>query len=324
MDRYIKLGEKLKNNEIVNLLFVSPNYGPVYPYSDVETSYFSKDKFNCHVKLITNDDISSIIDLFINSNDYDCIINMCDGYINNKDGIPGLNFMEELEKHNIPFTGADKRVFSISKYEIQQSKYTPKTIHVSEYLNDNSSINCLKFPLFIKPNNLGCSEHVDNNSVINSMDELNAQIQKISKFTNDIIIQEYIDGDEYTALVFKNRYNEIICLPPINIIFSNTQTNYLTNYIKIHDCDSIIYDYDVDKNISEEIKQHCIYVYEHLNLNSYVRMDVRNTTIIDINSYPEIFGPREEEDMNDVIIREFYNFDDFMYDILYDALRRSH
>ena len=68
--------------------------------------------------------------------------------------------------------------------------------------------------------------------------------------------------------------------------------------------------------------QKCITVYEELNLNSYVRIDIRSGLIIDVNSYPEIFSPVEEEDMNDVIIKKFYDFDEFLYDLLFDTVRR--
>jgi D-alanine-D-alanine ligase-like ATP-grasp enzyme len=321
MNKYNKLYNKLKNNEKINLLFVSPDYGDLYPFSKVETSYFSKDKFNCDLKLITNKDIPNILNLFLLSDEYDCVVNLCDGYIGNTDNIPGLNFLDELEKNNIPYTGANKRVFSLSKFDIQVSEYTPKSIHIKNYLENNLCIECFKFPLFVKPNNLGCSEHIDCDSLVKTREELDIQLQKILKFTDDIIIQEYINGYEYTALVFRDKYDEIICLSPIKLGFEKLSIDYLTNYTKINESDNITYEYDIDENIASEIKKRCVAVYKNLNLNSYVRMDIRNITIVDVNSYPEIFGPVDEEDMNDVIIRKFYDFDEFMYDMLYDSFR---
>lgn len=322
MIKYNKLRAKLQNNEIINLLFVSPNYGNTYPYSIVETNYFDKKRFKCDVKLITNDDIPAIINLFMMEDKYDCIVNLCDGYIDNKNNIPGVNFINELEKYQIPYTGSDARVFSLTKFDLGYCDDAPPSIHYSFYLKNKSCIDNLKFPLFVKPNNLGCSEFIDNDSVINSKCELETKLNLMTKFTTDIIIQEYIDGNEYTVLVFTDKRGEIICLNPIQIKFTNSNAKYLTNKIKLEEFDNIIYDFNVENAVMTKIKNICVNAYKKMDLNSYIRIDVRSDKIIDINPYPEIFGPEDEEDMNDVIIRKFYDFNDFLIDMLCDTVRR--
>ena len=94
----------------------------------------------------------------------------------------------------------------------------------------------------------------------------------------------------------------------------------MTEDIKNDLFDYVEYNYDIPNK--EEIKKNCINVYKDLKLNSYVRMDVRDTYIIDVNPYPEILGHPELENLADCIIQKFYNFDDFMIDILHDACQQ--
>ena len=316
MNKYEKLLKKLNNNERIKLLFVSPDYTGIYPYSHVETNYFSKEKYECDVRLIKNENIEEIIRI---SEEYDCIVNLCDGYMDNKYDIPNTNFIRRLEENGIPYTGGNERSYLISKADLIGKVPTPQSIHYEEYERNNDIIKEVRYPLFIKPNNLGCSELIDNNSVVNNKEELDNQLNKIIERTRDIIIQEYINGSEYTALVFRNKNGEIICLDPIEITFTN-DIKYLTNDIKVNSFDTVGYNFEIDEDKVEKIKEVCKYTYDKLNLNSYVRLDLRELYVIDVNAYPEIFGLEEEEDIADTIIRKFYDFDNFLLDMLYDSV----
>lgn len=315
--RYKNIINKLDNNEKLKLLFVSPDYKGTYPYSDVETSYFNKDKFECHVKFITNKEIPEIIEL---SKQYDCIINLCDGYLDNINDTPAVNFIEALENAGVPYTGSCSRVYKMSKADLRGKISTPNSVLLEEYLNNNDIINDLQFPLFIKPNNLGCSEHIDDTSVVYNNEELDNKLKWIQQYTTDVLIQEYINGGEYTAMLLRDKNGQVICLGPIQLKFA-TGAKYLTYDTKVNNFDDIIYEFDIKEEISEKIKKVCIEAYEKLEINSYVRMDLRDNYIVDINSYPELLGLVEEENIGDTIVKKYYSFDNFLTDILYDAAR---
>lgn len=309
MNHIKNLANKLKNKDKLKLLFITPNYQNLYMYYIVNTSWFDKNLYDCHVIYILNDDIDFAIELFKSKN-FDCVINLCDGYIGNKHNIPNTNLIEKLESNKIPYTGSSSRVYILSKSDLSISKHSPKIItNIQENLN---------YPLFIKPDNLGCSELVDDESIVFNKTELETQLLKF----NDVkyVIQEYIDDIETTVLIFRNKSNEIVCLDPIQIVLPNG-TKYLTHKTKLEDFDNVTYNFDV-KN-KQDIKNVCIDIYNELSLNSYVRIDLRGLKVIDINSYPEIFGSIEEETLADSIIKTFYNFDDFLLDIIYDGVNRS-
>ena len=323
MNKYEKLLYKLKKNLHLTLLFITPKYNNDAPYTNIDTSYFDKNKFTCDKKLISTDDIEEVIKI---SEEYDCIINLCDGYIDNKNKIPNVDIIEALEQNGIPYTGTNKHIYKLSKFDLIGKIKCPISVNYYELRSNKDLITYLKFPLFVKPNNLGFSELIDKNSIVRDREELEAQLNKILIVTDDIIIQEYIDGNEYTAFILRNKDGKIICLDPLHIKI-NSDVNYLTNEIKLNEytkknnIDTIVYDLNIDKNIKNNIKKICIDAYEKLNINSYVRMDLRDEYIIDVNPYPEIIGSVNEINLDTIIINHCYSYDDFLIDILYDATR---
>jgi D-alanine-D-alanine ligase-like ATP-grasp enzyme len=200
----------------------------------------------------------------------------------------------------------------LSKYDLSLVKNTPKSCKVYD--------GSIPFPLFVKANNLGCSEGIDEGSVVHNDNELNTQLEKLYKITKDVIIQEFIEGNEYTALVFRNKHGEVICLGPVHLQFINPKVTFFTNEVKRSDDFEFEYNYNIMDQ--ESLKQICIDVYNDLKLNSYIRMDLRNSLVVDVNPYPEILGNIEYEEMSDALLTKFYSHDDFMIDILYDATRK--
>ena len=311
----IKTKIKIDNNKPLNLLMLSPYYVN-YEYKNIDL-HTKIHKYE--YKLITNNDIDEIINDFHNTN-YDCIINLCDGY--NGDPIePGLNILKKLESNLIPFSGSSSEIYDIAKADIQKSGYSPKFQTYFDYLLNGLQ---LEFPLFIKPNNLGGSLGIDDKSIVYNIDQLNNKLNDIIKITKDILIQQYIDGDEYTCLVFTNKNNDIICLEPIKIKFMS-EIKYKTCQLKNVDYNLIQINDEVNNTVLLKIKNIIVETYKKLSLNSYIRIDIRidqngRIYIIDINPYPGIFSLDGEECMSDFCIKNSYSYDDFIIDIIYSNL----
>ena len=312
------VGKKLKTkrlidqNEPLYLLVLSPNYTNYeFKNIDLHTKIHKYDH-----KAITNKDIDHIIDNFYNS-EYDFVINLCDGY--QDDPIePGLNILEKLESNLIPFSGSSSSVYTISKADIEKSGYSPKFQTYDDYLLNGLKID---YPLFIKPNNLGGSKFIDDASLVSNITELESKLSDITNFTKDILIQQYIAGDEYTCLVFRDKNLDIICLDPIKIKFLS-ETKYKTDLIKNTNYDQIVIDINIDDVLMGNIKKAVLTTYKKLNLDSYIRMDIRvdhnkNIYIVDINPYSGIFGTTIEECMGDLIIKKYY---EFLIDIITSSL----
>ena len=312
----INLQKKIENNYKLNLLVISPRY-ITYECNPILDLHCDPQKYKYDQQLITNNDIDDVIMNFTESN-YDCIINLCDGYVEDQID-PGLNILKKLEDNLIPFTGSSSKIYTISKSDIQKSGYSPKFITYDDY--KTMMVHKLSYPLIIKPNNLGGSELIDDKSVVYDKNELDIKLLDVVQHTSDVLIQEYIEGDEYTCLIFKNRFKQIICLP-IHIKF-NGESKYKTKVVKMDEYETAYNNSIITDNLLvEQIKQVMVNTYEILELDSYIRCDIRidNKTkqiyVIDVNPYPGVFSPYEEKNTCDHIILMLYNNDDFLKDII--------
>ena len=84
----------------------------------------------------------------------------------------------------------------------------------------------LKFPVFVKPNNGGSSYGI---SKISNPSQLPAAIKKAFLDDDQIIIEEAIQGKEYSIGVYQYQ-NQVIPLPPIEIISKNDFFDYNAKY----------------------------------------------------------------------------------------------
>jgi len=158
--------------------------------------------------------------------------------------------LKKLESNLIPFSGSSSEIYDITKADIQKSGYSPKFQTYFDYLLKGLQ---LEFPLFIKPNNLGGSLGIYDKSIVYNIHQLNNKLNDIIKITKDILIQQYIDGDEYTCLVFRNKNNDIICLKPIKIKFMS-EIKYKTCQLKNVDYNLIQIDDEVNNTVLLKIK----------------------------------------------------------------------
>jgi D-alanine-D-alanine ligase len=70
---------------------------------------------------------------------------------------------------------------------------------------------CLKFPLIIKPNAEGSSKGVLDKNVVRNRKELEERIQITSEnFTKEVLVEEYIEGREFTVSVLGNDNPKIL------------------------------------------------------------------------------------------------------------------
>jgi D-alanine-D-alanine ligase len=81
-------------------------------------------------------------------------------------------------------------------------------IHIKQILSE------ISLPVFVKPNNGGSSIGM---SKVNDEKDLKAAIEKAFKEDNQILIEEFIEGREFTIGVYKSK-GEIIALPITEII----------------------------------------------------------------------------------------------------------
>lgn len=137
-----------------------------------------------------------------------------------------------LDCSGIPYTGSD--VFPIT---VAKDKITFKKLLVYHHIptpdwdylfSPQDEINEeLEFPLIVKPTHHDYSLGISQESVVQNKEQLYLQVEKILKrFGAPVLIEKYIEGDEYSVIILGNDEDEIQILPLSRIIFDKLPNNY--------------------------------------------------------------------------------------------------
>jgi D-alanine-D-alanine ligase-like ATP-grasp enzyme len=136
---------------------------------------------------------------------YDIFVNLCEGYLEWE--VPSIDVINSLDTLNLPYTGPNTILYDPPKPLMKYVAYcagvkTPNAIEVN-YSNkiDSSS---LQYPLFIKPSKAGDSLGIDEQSLVNNETDLQQKIIALQKEYDEILVEEYIAGREFTVLVAAN------------------------------------------------------------------------------------------------------------------------
>jgi D-alanine-D-alanine ligase len=119
---------------------------------------------------------------------------------------------------NLPYTTCDAATSALTfnkRYTVAVAAFAGISVSHSEHLfkQDNPDAdalgNRLKMPVFVKPNNGGSSIGM---SKVNRKEDLEAALQKAFKEDDQVLVEEFISGREFTVGVFRAG-KEIIVLP---------------------------------------------------------------------------------------------------------------
>ena len=209
-------------------------------------------------------------------------------------GIPGENgeiqsYLEKIGIHQTSSESYESRITfdkNICKEEIKKIGYlTPKSliINKNEDYNIEEILSKLKLPIFIKPNaggsSFGISRVDDKKNIINS-------INFCFKEDDNALIEEEINGREISVGVIKYK-NEIISLPPTEIISHNSFFDYDAKYNGESD---EITPADITIEEEKEVRKISLDIYKKLNLKGFSRCDfiLRNNLFyfLEVNTNP--------------------------------------
>ena len=192
-------------------------------------------------------------------------------------GDPGENgnLAEILERNKIPQTACDVYVSKLTsnkkKYiEFVNSLGVPSSKQVlitkSDIDNLSSLSSSITFPCIVKPNNGGSS--IGLSKVYKEVD-LNDKIQIAFKEDKEVLIENFLDGQEVSVGVIQNK-NERIILPITEIISDNELFDYNAKYLG--ESQEI-----TPGNISDKSKKlifkYLNMIYDNINLNGITRSE---------------------------------------------------
>ena len=283
---------------------------------------------NCRVELF---EATEELPLKLTSHKVDLVFNIAEGTKGRgrEAQVPAM-----LSFFRIPFTGSDETTLCIAldkaltkriltSYHIKTPKY--KVIRKEmPILNGRFA-----YPAIVKPNAEGSSKGISSLSIVSNSNELHQLLSRnIGLYKQDMLVEEYIDGREFTVAIIGNG-KDIRVFSPMEIIYNNLKNQ------------GNIYSYDVKKDFNKHIRYECPAkisvdsqteiegtakkIYEILDCKDLARIDFRLSStgclyFIEINPLPGLAPGYSDFPM----IAEYNGMDytSLIHNILCSALKR--
>lgn len=129
---------------------------------------------------------------------------------------------------------------------------------------DYKKIRELKYPVFIKPNNGGSSVAT---FLVRSEDEVEITVRAGLKYDNEIMIEEYINGEEITSFILNGEVFPAVSIKSKKGEFFDYASKYDENGAE----EEIVL---LEENLQEKINNISKKVWDILGCNSYARIDM--------------------------------------------------
>jgi len=138
-----------------------------------------------------------------------------------------------FSKHNVNFTGSSREVLKFDSNKVKAKIHlSNKGIKTARYFIATPGQYKTErelpftFPLFLKPLDAANGNGIDDLSYVTSFDDFESKVASLyESFNQPILVEEYLDGREFTVAVIKKNNNELI-LSSVEII-PPTSTNGL-------------------------------------------------------------------------------------------------
>lgn len=266
--------------------------------------HINKDKYEAYtIDITTNgwfykkEDGSKIA---INKNDFSLTL---DGRTINFDavligihGTPGEDgkLQGYFDLLGLPYTSCDAATSAITfnkRYTVAVAAFAgikvARSLHLFQHtaVSPETILQQLTLPVFVKPNNGGSSIGM---SKVNKAEELAGALQKAFAEDDQVLVEEFIAGREFTVGVLKTP-DEIIVLPITEVISKKEFFDYEAKYQGLNE---EITPAQIDEALTNKIRATARKVFEMLNCRGVVRIDfiyneaANEPYMLEINTVP--------------------------------------
>jgi len=156
----------------------------------------------------------------------------------------------------------------------------------NDFQNPDEVAGKLRFPVFVKPNNGGSS--IGMSKVNQSSDEFGVAIEKAFREDDQVLIEECVNGREFTVGVFKTKGN-IVVLPITEVISKKAFFDYEAKY---EGASSEVTPAEIDEVTADKIRDAARKIYAIFNCRGVVRIDfifneeLKQPFMLEINTIP--------------------------------------
>jgi len=228
----------------------------------------------------------------------------------------------------LPYTSCDAATSALTfnkRYTVAVAAFaginTAKSLHIFKHspLNTDSILKQLNMPLFVKPNNGGSSIGM---SKVNKAEELAPALERAFKEDDQILVEEYISGREFTVGVYRS-LKGIVVLPITEIM---TDKDFFDYEAKYQGKSTEVTPAKIDEVMTKKIQETARKVYEVFNCRGVVRIDFiyneakKEPYILEINTVP---GQSEASIVPQQVQIMGLSLKDFYSSLIEEALSRK-
>ncbi|OQP51955.1 D-alanine--D-alanine ligase [Niastella populi] len=227
----------------------------------------------------------------------------------------------------LPYTSCDSATSALTfnkRYTVAIAAFAginvAKSVHIFKHspVSPDEILSQLTLPVFVKPNNGGSSIGM---SKVNEAKDLAGALEKAFKEDDQVLVEEFIEGREFTIGVFKSPKG-IITLPITEVI---TKKDFFDFEAKYKGLSEEITPARVDEAIAEKVRSTAKRIYELFNCGGVIRIDfIYNEArqapyMLEINTVP---GQSEASIVPQQVRAMGWTLKEFYSALIEDALTR--
>ena len=193
-----------------------------------------------------------------------------------------------LQTLDIPYSGCGPLTSALCMdKDLTKTVLEANGIRTARWLNvksveeiDYEAIENIGYPVFIKPTNGGSSVATFK---IYDKEKVQEAVEEGLKWDTEVMIEEFLDGNEITCPVFDNKLFPVIAIKPKSDFFDYTQ-KYSEN-----GADEVLV--ELEEDLYKEVKEMALKTYKALKCEVYSRIDMivnkeGTPYILEVNTLP--------------------------------------
>lgn len=264
--------------------------------------------------------------------DFDVFLNRCDGAWD--EARPGIEVIRALERLELAFTGAGTAFYEPSRQAMKLVCHylgiaCPRGV-AARGRGDNSVVTSrLRFPMIVKHPNSYDSIGLTPASKVQTLAELEEQIDRMTDTFGAALVEEFVEGREFTVLVAAREDSRSMpkTYPPVECVLPRGET--FKHYdLKWRDYRRLEWRPVRDEVLAEQLMRISAELFHGLGGSGYARCDIRLAStgvpyMLEINPNCSVFYPPVAPGGADAVLHAIPGgHEEFIETILAEALAR--
>lgn len=320
----------------MKICILDPSYensdSPMKDYDPLSDVIRHLDGYDCETVYIDKaKGVRQIVEL--SRRGYDVFINLCDGAWD--EDRPGVEIVQTLERLGLAFTGATSTFFEPTRETMKKVCHfwgikAPAYVLAVDDSGIELAAKTLRFPLITKHPNSYSSIGLTKQSRVETPGDLQEQAEKMIGAYGATLIEEFIDGREFSVLVVENADDELqpFAYRPVEFLFPRGES-FKHFDLKWKDYEAMTCIQCEDDELAERLEDMSRKLFVGLNGSGYGRCDIRMNErgelfMLEINPNCDVAYPLEQAGTADLILLyKPWGHKDFFEKIIRAALKRQ-